>query len=154
MAEPTLKEKVKSRQEHVRQWMFNDRLENPLFHDITSVAAIGEYIDKRWDSFGRIALHDDGSLLGTDSQWNAIEKEMDDWPSTVWASQLDNDLTLRQASDIFNKSKSGFALSVMAKPMLLVEPTWAPAEIKSVSQLDIWKWLGPVGGTMPEATTT
>ena len=154
MAEPTLQEKIKSRQEHVRQWMLADRVENPLFQHLASVNGSGQYMEKRWYSFGQVALHDNGSMLGVDGQWAEMRREMNDWPSLLWVAQLKNSATFAQAEKIFSRGREDFVLTTAVTPVRIVKASWSKPVIKQVTQLQVWEWLGPIGGVMPAAPVT
>ena len=150
MSEPTRRQKIKARQDRIRAWMLGDRLHNPLFEPVLSINTVGRYMERRWYSFGQLALHSMGDLLGTDGQWAEIEREMRDWPSLLWVSTLTRAATMSQAKKVYGASGK-FGITTAVDPVRIVAATWAPATIKKQSALKVWGWLGPVGGVMPAA---
>ena len=147
---------IAERQNQVRLWLLRD-LEylSPLAK--IDESGIGKLATYRWYRFAQLAMFRDGSLLDKDNQWAIVKKEMDDWPVMLWVSILDMDSTIGEAKRAYNQMTAGrFTVtqhtdeSDTTRKFKLVEMGWAVRGIRKATQLEIFKWLGPVGGEYPE----
>lgn len=144
--------KIAQRQDKIRMWLNQERDFLPMTSKIDTV---GKYAAYRWYRFGQLALFRNGQLLGNDEQWATIEKEMNDWPMSLWLSILDQDATIREAKEVYNSMTLGRITVTQHteegtfRPFQLVKLGWVTRNIRSATQLQIWEWLGPIGGEYP-----
>ena len=149
------KEIIAARQHQVRLWLIQESEFLPVVAKIDE-DNVGRLAAYRWYRFAQLALFRDGALLDNDAQWAIVEKEMNDWPMMLWVSILDVDTTINEAKKAYNQMTAGrFTITQhtdsddKTRDFKLVEMGWAQRNMRRATQMQIWKWLGPVGGEYP-----
>lgn len=144
---------IAERQRSVRLWLLAEAENLGM---VAKIDTLGKYAVNRWYRFAQLAMYNEGALLERNENWAVIEQEIRNWPMTLWISILDNDETINEAKLVYNAMSNGRITVTRhteegtTRPFELVQMGWAKRAIRSATQLDIWKWLGPVGGVYPE----
>lgn len=144
--------KILGRQHQIRVWLLQEMEYLPI---VMAMDDLGKYAKYRWYRFGQTALFKNGSLLNPDSQWGTIEQEMQNWPMMKWLSVLENDTIIEEAKNVYNTMDNGqLTITVHTaegamRPFQLNRLTWASMNAGLATPVQIWKWLGPVGGELP-----
>lgn len=151
-----LKAKIQNRQDEVRRWLLQDADHLPT---LNVMGTVGTYAVYRWYRFGQVAAFNDGALLASDTDWARLKVEMRDWPAMLWVSILDNRFVLAEAKAVFGKL--GVAQIAVTGPAknTIEKRAWelrrlalSERGLLGVTELDVWRWLGPVGGQYPTPT--
>lgn len=153
------KKDVPERQERIQRWLNDDREFLPLVSTIddTNIGRLAKY---RWYRFAQLAMWKDGKLLENDANWALVLDEIENWPMMLWVSILDQDTTIAEAKKAYNQMGAGrFTVTEKSdadddtRDWKLTEMGWVNRGIRVATQLEIWKWVGPVGGQYPTVTT-
>lgn len=143
---------IQARQNEVRMWLHHEKEFLPY---AGKIEVFGKYAAYRFYRFAQLAMFRDGRLLDNDAQWAIVKKEMDDWPMTLWLSILVNDAIRAEAKEVYNHMTNGrFTITEHTeenseRPFKLTKMGWVQRNMRTASQLDIWMWLGHVGGKLP-----
>ena len=57
-----------------------------------------------------------------------------------------------QAKKIYTSTRNKLGITRLATdtdPLRIEAATWVPTAIRNIGKLEIWIWLGPVGGEVP-----
>ena len=143
---------IAERQHQIRLWLHQEMEFLPLTGKLDDV---GKYAAYRFFRFAQLALFKNGTLLNNDTQWATVEKEITDWPMRLWLSILDNDEIIKEAKEVYNVMGNGrFTITQHTeegsdRPFKLVKLGWVNRNMRSATELDIFKWLGHIGGELP-----
>lgn len=148
---------IAARQHQIRLWLHSELEFLPF---TSKIDPLGKYAAYRFYRFGQLALFRDGKLLDNDTQWAVIEKEITNWPMKLWLSILDDDATISEAKEVYNVMGNGRITVTehteegVTRPFKLVKLGWVNRNMRSATQLDVWKWLGHIGGELPARPPT
>jgi hypothetical protein len=146
----TTAQKIARRQQVVRAHMLRERAHDDLFELLVAQGSIGELVDRRWWLFGQVALHSNGALLGTDTAWADIKREIG-IPSALWMGTMTNARTLASAQKVLsNRSTYRFPSTTysVSGTTMVGAPTWWVDDVRRVKKIDILAWLGVIGGRL------
>ena len=145
--------RIAYRTAEARRLLLHDRTDNQWFEAVIQGGKVGEYVSENWFARCRFAMHRNGELLADNTKWAKYLKELTDWPSMLWAGQLNKDANIRQAKACYGSGRSKMASTTHnADGTITIAPaTYAPNRLQGFLEIEIFVWLGVVGGEKPPA---
>lgn len=146
--------RIASRVEEARRILLHDRVDNQWFEAVAKGDKSGEYMEKNWFARCRFAMYRKGELLANDDKWQKYLKEITEWPSMLWAGLLDKDVNIRQAKQCYGSSRSKMASTTHNADgtITIAIADYAPNRLTAYDEIEIFVWLGVVGGELPAAS--
>ena len=143
---------IKDRQAIIRRWMLQDRYHNQAFEILITVPGMGGYVERRWFTFGQIALYNNGASLTDDSVWDDVQAEMK-IPSILWADGINR--SVRAGSDaqqVLRLRSYEFPITAWGNNIRVRKASWWTDKMRRIDYIDVLAWLGLIGGELlPEA---
>lgn len=138
------------RMAEARRILIADRDQNHWFPAVVSAGEPGIYVLKNWEARCRIAMHNEGLLLSDDVQWAVYSRELNDWPSLLWADLLNTREQLEQARTCYQRGLGKMAMTTRTSEGVSIAPiSWVPRGLRKADSLEILAWTGVVGGELP-----
>jgi len=138
------------RMEQARRILLADR-DSTWFDTACSASGGGQLMDRNWYARCRVAMWHDGILLADDGNWASFLREINHWPSMLWAALLVATELRRTVEGIYPSDQANnLAMTIRtAQGVTISKADWVPKNLTRHSQLKILSWCGVVGGSLP-----